>query len=279
MPPSVASALGEDGLPAWMDTEDMPNILITGASSGLGAALAEAYAEPGATLILLGRNIKRLDETVATCRKRGAVVEPIAFDIRNVDPLVSSIRNVDARLPLDLAILNAGLGGIADTERISELPERSHEMSLVNFVSPVVTATAIGELMGSRGHGRIVIVGSLAEAFPLPMAPTYSGTKAGLAMFAEALELRLMAHGVGVTLVSPGFIDTPMSRSVPPPKPFLMTATDAAALMRRKIDCGARRLVLPWQFALILGLTRWVPRALTRTVLRRMSSRPKFKAD
>ncbi len=247
----------------------MPNILITGASSGLGAALAEVYAEPGNQLILYGRDEKRLEGIAELCRQRGAGVESISFDIRNIDPLVASIREHDNRLPVDLAILNAGLGGIANTERISELPERSHEMSLVNFVSPVVTATAIGELMGARGHGRIVLVGSLAEAFPLPMAPTYSGTKAGLALFAEALELRLKKHGVGVTLVSPGFIDTPMSRSVPPPKPFLMTAKDAATIMRRKIDGGARRLVLPWQFRLILALSRWVPRALIRTILRR----------
>src|SRR4029078_13235993 len=100
------------------------------------------------------------------------------------------------------------------------------------------------------------------------MAAACSGTKAGLAIFAEAVELRLKKHGVGVTLISPGFIDTPMSRSVPPPKPFLMTAKGAAKIMRRKIDGGARRLIVPWQFALILALSRWVPRALIRAILR-----------
>jgi len=246
----------------------MPNILITGASSGVGAALAEAYAEPGTNLMLFGRDQQRLDEAAALCRQRGAAVECISIDIRDIDPLVSRIREIDARTPLDLAILNAGLGGVAGIERISELPARSHEMSLVNFVSPVVAATAMGEMMGARRRGRIVLIGSLAEAFPLPMAPTYSGTKAGLAMFAEALELRLKKYGVGVTLVSPGFIDTPMSRSVPPPKPFLMTTKDAAAIIRRKVDSGARRLVLPWQFAAILALSRWVPRAIIRAILR-----------
>jgi short-subunit dehydrogenase len=264
------SLLAESSPDIWIDTGDMPNILITGASSGLGAALACAYAEPGSNLLLFGRNRQRLDDTAALCRQRGATVDTVSLDIRNIEPLMLQLREADARMPIDLAILNAGLGGIADIDRISERPERSYEMSLVNFVSPVVAATVVGELMGARGRGRIVIVGSLAEAFPLPMAPTYSGTKAGLAMFAVALELRLMKHGVGVTLVSPGFIDTPMSRSVPPPKPFLMTATDAAAIIRRKVASGSRRLVLPWQFALILTLTRWVPRALTRAVLRRL---------
>jgi short-subunit dehydrogenase len=248
----------------------MPKILITGASSGLGAALARVYAEHGNNLVLYGRDRQRLNETASECRQRGAAVDVACFDIRDIDLLMSNIRDTDAQGPLDLAIFNAGLGGIAPVDRISELPERSYEMSVVNFVSPVVGATVAGELMGARGHGRIVLIGSLAEAFPLPMAPTYSGTKAGLAMFAEALELRLMKHGVGVTLVSPGFIDTPMSRSVPPPKPFLITAVDAAAIIRRKVAAGSRRLVIPWQFAVILALTRLLPRALTRAVLRRL---------
>ena len=165
----------------------MPNILITGASSGLGAALAEAYAESGNNLILYGRDQQRLNETAALCRQRGAAVESVSFDVRNIDPLVSSIREI--RYP--------------DTARSCHPQRRPwryrrhrahfriagaipRNVRLVNFVSPVVTATAIGELMGARGHGRIVLVGSLAEAFPLPMAPTYSGTKAGLALFAEA---------------------------------------------------------------------------------------------
>jgi short-subunit dehydrogenase len=248
----------------------MPNILITGASSGIGAALANAYAEPGCTLILFGRDRQRLDNTAALCRQRGAAVEIVCSDIRDIAPLVSHIRDMDARLPLDLAIFNAGLGGIVPADRISELPERSLDISLVNFVSPVVSAAVVGELMGGRGRGQIVFIGSTAEAFPLSMAPTYSGTKAGLAMYAEALELRLMKHGVGVTLVSPGFIDTPMSRSVPPPKPFMISAADAAAIIRRKVAGGSRRLVLPWQFAILLAVARWLPHALTRVVLRRL---------
>jgi short-subunit dehydrogenase len=248
----------------------MLNIMITGASSGLGAELACAYAAPGTNLILYGRDEQRLNDTAVVCRRRGAVVEVACLDIRNIESLIAHIRDLDKRMPLDLAIFNAGVGGIAPIDRVSELPERSYETALVNFASPVVGATVVGELMGGRGRGRIVLIGSLAGSFPLPMAPTYAGTKAGLAMFAESLELRLTKHGVGVTLVSPGFIDTPMSRSVPPPKPFMMTAPAAAAIIRRKVASGSRRLVVPWQFSIILALARWLPRPITRAVLRRV---------
>ena len=248
----------------------MSNIMITGASSGLGAQLACLYAAPGSNLFLYGRDGERLNDTAARCRQRGAVVWTVCIDIRDIDLLISHIRSADRRMPLDLAIFSAGVGGVAPVERISELPERSYETAVVNFASPVVCATVVGELMGARGHGRIVIIGSLAGSFPLPMAPTYSGTKAGLAMFAEALELRLYKHGVHVTIVSPGFIDTPMSRSVPPPKPFMMTASDAAVIIQRKVALGYRRVILPWQFSILLSLTKLLPRSLTRAVLRRL---------
>ena len=96
-------------------------------------------------------------------------------------------------------------------------------------------ANAIAAAMAGRGRGQIVLIGSIAESFPLPMAPTYAATKAGLRMFAEALGIRLAKHGVGVTLVSPGFIDTAMSRQVTEPKPFLMSADKAAAIIARGI--------------------------------------------
>jgi short-subunit dehydrogenase len=114
-----------------------------------------------------------------------------------------------------------------------------------------------------------VLIGSIAESYPLPMAPTYAATKAGLRLFAEALGVRLARHGVGVTLVSPGFIDTAMSRQVTEPKPFLMSADKAAAIIARGVDRRARFIVLPWQFTVIRALTGLLPRAVLRRVLSR----------
>lgn len=244
-------------------------ILITGASGGIGASLARALSRPGVTLLLWGRDGARLAETAAACAALGAVCETEAFDIRDAAAQLSRLAAADLAHAIDLAIFNAGLGGSVESDARAEDPARARATAEVNFVAPVVGASLIADRMAARRRGRIVLVGSIAESFPLPQAPTYAATKAGLAMFAEALSIRMAKHGVGVTLVSPGFIDTAMSRSVPEPKPFLMGADDAVVRIVRAILAGKRRIVVPWQFAVIRAVTRLLPRALLRAVLSR----------
>jgi short-subunit dehydrogenase len=245
------------------------NILITGASSGIGAALARIYAAPNHQLVLWGRNDERLAATAEQCRARGAIVETTCFDLTDFDRLVEALTSADARSPFDLAILNAGLGGSLSRGRAAQDVHAAIRMAGVNFTAPVIAANVLAERMATRGRGRIVFVGSIAESFPLPMAPLYAGTKAGLALFAEALGLRLAKYGVGVSLVSPGFVDTPMSRGLKEPKPFLIDANTAAEVIARKIERGARHIVVPWQFAVIRAAVRLVPRPLLRAVLAR----------
>lgn len=244
-------------------------ILITGASGGIGSALARTYARPGVTLLLWGRDAARLEETAAACRARGAACQVDSFDLRDAGAQAARLAAADAVTPIDLAIFNAGLGGTAPDGAAAETPEASRAVAEVNFVAPVTGANAIAQAMARRGRGQIVLVGSIAESFPLPMAPTYAATKAGLRMFAEALGIRLAKHGVRVTLVSPGFIDTAMSRQVTEPKPFLMTADKAAIVIMRGIERGARTIILPWQFKLIRAATGLLPRAILRAVLSR----------
>lgn len=243
-------------------------IFITGASSGLGAALAKAYAADDVALILCGRNQARLEQTAAECRSRGATTTLSVFDLRDDRHLVKLIRDVDLGGPIDLAIFNAGVGGVTPAKELTETTDRADEVARVNFLSPVVGATLVGNLMATRKHGRIVLIGSVTESIPLPMAPTYAATKAGLAMFADSLEQALSRHGVGVTIASLGYIDTPMSRSVPSIKPFMMAADDAAAIIKARVTRGSRRFVIPWQFGVIQTLQRLLPRILVRFIAR-----------
>jgi short-subunit dehydrogenase len=245
-------------------------ILITGASSGIGAALARAYARSGVTLLLWGRDQARLNEIEAQCRALGAVVSIQSFDVRDAAGFIARLAAADAATPIDLAIFNAGLGGTAANDAFAETPETAQAIAEVNFVAPVAGANAIAGAMAKRGAGQIVLIGSISESFPLPMAPTYAASKAGLRMFAEALGIRLKKHGVTVSLVSPGFIDTPMSRKVTEPKPFLMDADKAAIIIARKIEDRARVIVVPWQFIVVRVFTSLLPRALVRWVMSRV---------
>lgn len=241
-------------------------ILITGASSGIGAALARFYAAPGVTLLLWGRDGARLEAVAGDCRAKGAEIWTQVFDLRDVAGFAGLLSAAPA---IDIAIFNAGLGGTAPDDAVAELPGMAQAIADVNFTAPIVGANVIAPAMAARGAGHIVLVGSITESFPLPMAPTYAATKAGLRMFADAFSIRMEKHGVKVTLVSPGFIDTPMSQSVMQPKPFLMSAEDAAAIIIRKIEAGARTIVVPWQFAVLRSIANLLPRALLRRILSR----------
>jgi len=242
-------------------------ILITGASSGIGAALARVYASSANHLVLWGRNAERLSAVAEECRARGAACETASFDIADFDRLIAALESRDDELPFDLAILNAGVGGSLPRDRVGQDARLAQHMAGVNFTAPVIAANLLAERMARRGGGHIVLVGSVASSFPLPMAPVYSATKAGLSMFAEALRLRLRKYGVRVTLVSPGFVDTPMSRGLTELKPFLISPDAAAACVARKIDRGARHIVVPWQFGVLRIAARLLPRPLLRAVL------------
>lgn len=245
-------------------------ILITGASSGLGAALAEAYSAKGIDVVLMGRSEERLGRIGERCRAKGAEVQTISLDIRDTDRFLAEIRRLDAEAAIDTFFLNAGIGGVSSPDFASETTERVKEVSEVNFLAPVLGAALAGELMAARTSGRIVLIGSIAQQFPLPMAPSYSATKAGLAMYSEALRLRLAKYNVKITLVSPGFIDTPMNHGMDAPKPFLISAERAAAIIRKRVEEGVERIVVPWQFSFLAVLAGLAPRSLVAAVLKRV---------
>lgn len=243
---------------------NVSGILISGASSGIGAALAKVYAAPGIRLVLWGRDSARLEAAAEACRARGANVATECFDLADTAALIAALDHAD---PVDLAIFNAGLGGSLMPDAVAQSVESTQAMMAVNFLAPLMGANVMAARMAARKKGHIVLVGSIAAQFPLPMAPVYSGTKAGLAMFAEALALRLKRHGVCVSLVEPGFIDTPMSQGLKEPRPFLIGADRAAAIIARRLARGARRIIVPWQYAMIALLAKLVPRPLVRWIL------------
>lgn len=263
------------GLDTMTEPSVPSRILITGASGGLGSALARHYAchyaGPGVVLSLWGRDVARLEAVAADCRAAGAVVDVRSLDIANVDAALAALAHEDAASPFDLALFASGRGDVRAAGELVEDAAMVARLGTVNFTAPAAMAALLAERMAARGEGRIVLVGSAAAFHALPFAVAYSGTKAGLARFAEALRIGVAPHGVSVTLVSPGFIDTAAGRKVPGPKPMLLPPEAVAARIARAAERRQAHAVMPWPFVALRWLDRLLPRPLRDRVLRSLA--------
>jgi short-subunit dehydrogenase len=242
-------------------------ILVTGASGKLGGALARYYAKPGVRLSLWGRDGARLLAVAADCRAAGAIVEFRSLDIADVGGALAALSAEDAADPFDLALFASGRGDVRAAGDKVEDARLVASVAAINFTAPAAMAAALAGRMTERGHGRIVLVGSAAAFHALPFAAAYSGTKAGLARFTHALRLSVRGHGVSVTLVSPGFIDTAAGRKVPGPKAMLLRPEVVAARIARAAQRRQPHLVLPWPFVALRWLDRLLPGPLRDRML------------
>jgi short-subunit dehydrogenase len=251
---------------------DPVTVLVTGASSGIGAELARFYARSGRILILWGRDAARLERVARECRALGAVAQVRVLDLTDGHAAIAAFRQDDTDHPVDLLILAAGLGDMRQQTERTERAETVLELGLVNYATPAALATAGAERMVARQRGHIVLLGSVAAFHALPFAAGYSGSKAGLLRFSEALGNGLAEYGVGVTLVSPGFVDTPMSRRVSSAKPFLQTAPQAARLIARAVEKERPHLIFPRLFAGLRVLDIIMPRPIRDAIMRRLKA-------
>jgi short-subunit dehydrogenase len=247
-------------------------VLVTGASGELGGALALAYARSGAALSLWGRDHARLERIASQCLSAGARDAQIRqIDLMNVDAAVAAAAQDDDDAPFDIAIFASGLGDIRTSGALVESAALIARLGVVNFVGPAAIATELASRMALRGHGTIVLIGSAASFHALPFAAAYASSKAGLARFAQALRINVAPHGVRVTLVSPGFIDTAAARQVPGPKPLAIPVATAAVRIVRAAAAGKAHLVTPWPFALLRVIDRALPRRLRDQLLRSLT--------
>jgi short-subunit dehydrogenase len=243
-------------------------IVITGASSGLGAALARAYAGPGIALGLVARNEARLAATASACRAAGAAVDSVAIDVADGHALGAWLADFDRTTPVELAIANAGTSaGPADDEP-GEPRETTIRQIDVNLVGAVNTIAPLLPPMCARGRGRIAAIASVAAYRGLPYSPGYCASKAGLRAYAEALRPRLAPYGVGVTIVCPGFFSSPMTDRWEGPTPFLASGDDAARRVKRGIDRGNARVSFPWPLVFGMRFCDLAPAAIGDAILR-----------
>lgn len=233
-------------------------ILITGASSGIGAALALAYARDHVQLVLIGRNIERLAEVSMSCRARGAKVLTANIDVTNKLALAEFIATTDTITPIDLVIANAGISaGFSQT--VEENYLRAQEVFDVNLQGVLNTIHPIIPRMVARGRGQIAIMASLAAIRALPSAPAYSASKAAVRFYGDALRGELMPHNIHVSVICPGWIETPLTAKNDFPMPFMMTAERAAQMISEQLAVKKSRIAFPKRLYFALRLLDALP--------------------
>jgi len=243
------------------------SILVTGASSGIGAALARTYAAPGVALALGGRDRARLDGVAESCGAAGAEVTTAIVDVTDAAALAAWIEAADARAPIELGIVNAGITGGTGVERKRETRQAIERVLAVNLVGAINTIEPLLDAMLPRGRGQIALMSSLAGLRGLPYSPTYSASKAALIAYGEALRTKLRKDGMRISVICPGFVDTPLDDSITGPKPFRLSADRAAAIIRRGLARDRARIAFPRALYWGTLLLRFIPTRLVDSVM------------
>ncbi len=244
------------------------NVLITGASSGIGEALARVYAAPGVSLALTGRDRTRLEAVAAACRDAGATVETATLDVSDRDAMGEWIAARDRAAPIDLLIANAGIS--AGTGRVGEDEQQVREILSINLDGVINSVMPMVERMRERGRGQLALMSSLASFRGFPGAPAYCASKAAVRVWGEALRGELARDGIAVTVICPGFVRSRMTAANPFRMPFLMDADAAAEVIRKGLAHNRARITFPWRLAAAIWALNACPPALTDAFLARL---------
>ncbi len=250
-------------------------VWITGASSGLGLALATRYAEQGATLALVARRGELLEAFRA--RYPALEIAVYAVDVRDHAALAVAARDFIARQGCpDVVIANAGISAGSVTGR-GDL-DVFREVMEVNYLSMIATFEPFIGPMTERRQGTLVGITSVAGVRGLPGAGAYSASKAAAARYLESLRVELRAAGVAVVTIAPGYVRTPMTARNDYPRPFIIEADVFARKAVRSIARRARFVVIPWQMRIVSSLLHVLPRWLYDIAFER-APRKKRAAD
>jgi len=244
------------------------HIVITGASGAIGGALALEYAAPGVRLRLQGRDQQQLDALALRCQKAGAETHCDAFDLRNTAKLQAWISDICAESVPDLLIANAGMNIDIGADSSGESDLEIEALLDLNIKSTLLLVNPIAKAMRQRGTGQIALISSLAGYYGLPVTPSYSASKAAVKAYGEALRGWLADAGVGVTVVMPGSVTSPMCIAMPGPKPLQWPPERAARVIRQGLDKNRARISFPFPLNFGSWWLALLPSALSQRILK-----------
>jgi short-subunit dehydrogenase len=231
-------------------------VFITGASSGIGQALARHYAARGATLGLVARRGDELRDFAASL---AVPVGVYALDVTDAAALAAAAADfITVHGVPDIVVANAGISVGTLTEYREDLPAFRRVMD-VNVFGMAATFAPFVAAMRARGSGRLVGIASVAGIRGLPGAEAYSASKAAAIAYLESLRLEMRGSGVAVVTILPGYIATPMTEINPYPMPFILPVEVAAKRFARLIDAGRSYAVVPWPMAIVAKALRLLP--------------------
>ena len=248
-------------------------ILLTGASSGIGAALAVELAKRGAILGLLARREDLLQELARKCEAVGGKAKVLVCDVvdaKAVQESADQLRNEFGAI--DILIANAGIGG-NNSETRNLNAEAVKKVIDINLIGAVNAVAAVLPPMLEKGIGQLVAISSLAGIRGLPKSAAYSASKAGMTAFFESVRLDVQDRGVSVTIIQPGFIKTPLTAGRAAKMPFLMELEDSIPHFVNAIEKRVKYAAFPWQLATFVRLGRFFPTWLYDRIAGRASFR------
>lgn len=243
--------------------EGIKNILITGASSGIGEALAIYYAKQQIqNLFLCGRNAERLEEVAQKCRRGGLKVHTQILDVTDKKQTEDWILRCEQTAPLNLIFANAGVSTGEET------PENIYNTFQTNIFGVLNTVTPAVEIYQKRHTGTriIAITASIAGYHGLPGCPSYSASKACVKAYGEALRPRLAHEGIQVNVICPGFVRSRITDKNTCPMPFFMEAEQAAEIIANRINKNVGLIAFPWPMRLSAWLVSILPNALSNLI-------------
>jgi short-subunit dehydrogenase len=228
------------------------NILITGGSSGIGAALATLFAAPGVRLILIGQNAERLKTIGDLCRNAGAQSSEHVIDVTDQAGMEKILNK---SMPLDLVIANAGISGKEDSGFICN----TRKIFSVNVGGVLNTVLPALSLMRNNGGGQVAIISSVAGYRGLASAPAYSASKAAIKCWGEALRTRYAKDRIRISVVCPGFVESNMTAKNEFYMPWIMSSHRAARIIQRGLSANRRQITFPWQMRLLGAMMYYMP--------------------